>query len=157
MVKPRDEEIDLAVYRATNGLTDKQIELLKEKSETVWFRQAARKSKTVMHGLLRKVKKGIKDGDYDYGKGARHPDEDKRGQMRKHLKPKIKKGKKKVKESKKKIIKAPIKKITRKEKEKIKQMKYQSPKGRKYSAYEIHEGVNSKRSIAYREKHGIKK
>ena len=159
MAKVRDEEISIAVYRATKGLNDRQAQLLRTQSEKMWFNAYAKKSKKNMNTIIKNVRKRIKEGKYD----PRNPDYNADGiqgvEIPKEFKmPKPKKKKKGKKVVKKKVVRKvemPKKVSKRKEKEITKKLVKCAPSGRQYSRTEIHEGVGSKRAMQYREKHGI--
>ena len=148
-------------YIDKQNLKGEQKEILKQQAGKTWFRQYAKKSKENLKKITEKVKKGIKHGKYTYDS------KDSVGGDRGFVKPKIKKekkqkagkkktsGKKKV-AGKKKVVSAPKKKVVRTFRESEKQKSRVAPSGRQYSKTEIHEGINSKRAKAWREKNGIR-
>lgn len=135
--------------REQKGLSERQKNLLKEKSEQTWFRQYAKKSKEHLIKITKTVKKQIKENKGNYYSEHRKPQEDRRGFIAPKQKKRITK----------KQMHTQIKKekLTRKEKQEVERITRRAPSGRVYSPTEIREGVGSKRSMEYRERKGILK
>lgn len=163
MGRIEDYEIELEIYKKTNGLTDTQTKLFKDITDQTWARQYMRGSKSQLKKLTAKIKKGVKHGKYTY----KTPQSD-NGTNGKIM-PKVKKGKKK---SIKKVVKKdmmgktiPEKKNTTKQERKP-TFKSDKTKARvenarkkypKATVYELRHGVNSAASMKYRERHGLPK
>ena len=150
-----NKEIDehLGQVKFTKENEAKQFYHLTEQN---WFRQYGKGSSAALKKITAKVKKGIKQNKYG-GSGQDTLDTGWKKFMKQ--KPVTKKQKKIVKE-KKKVTKDQtviITKASRKEREQVKKKERKAPSGREYSNTEIHEGVGSKRAVAYRKGHKIKK
>ena len=142
-----DDTIDNKI-KNTKGLDDKEKQTLINVSDKSWFRSYARKSKSALSKILKKVKEGIKHGRYTYvSLPAEQPQGIELPKVKKKETSKKKTAKKKTTSKKKKqsTVKSPKRKTTKKEKSDYKG----------YSKTEIREGVRSKRAKAYRKKHGI--
>jgi hypothetical protein len=152
--KLSDSQIDSYIESQKRGFkSESQKSDFEKKSQTTWFRQYVRKSKTRLKTITAKIKRQIKQGKGSYYSEGRNPEEDKRGvwDMPKEKK-RLTKKEVKTKTAKKKKVK-----ISRVEKEKVKQITRRAPSGRVYSKVELHEGLNSKRAVAWRAKNGIAK
>lgn len=161
MGRVEDYEIELEIYRKTNGLNDKQMSLFKHITDQTWARQYMRGSKSQLKKLTSKIKKGIKHGKYGSGLSPA------KGETNGKILPKVKrKGKKK---STKKVAKTsmtgqkivpqktetkPKKQVSAKTETRIVRAAQKYPKA---SKYELQHGVNSAASMKYREKHGLPK
>ena len=154
MTKLEQNEIDVLVYRKTEGMSKRDAHILRAVSEETWFRQYASKSKKQTDKLIKKVKDGIKHGKY----GDSYADKPLTGGFD-FIKP-TPKGKEVTKKKKKVAKKGKKKNVTT--------PKETSDKGRKYtpqtksrvesarlkypdaSNFELRHGVNSKASQEYR-------
>lgn len=135
--------------------SEKETAILERVKNTIWFVSYEKdNNRDKTRKLIKKIKEGIKKGKYkEYYQENREKGEDERG----FIKPKQKKQKKATKEKQTQIAQAITKKgkLTRKEKELKRQHQLALKKGKKYSKEEVREGINSKRAIAYRKRHGI--
>lgn len=111
-------------------------------SRQTWFRQYAKGSKAALVKITKKVKRGIRHGKYTYMQLT--TGDASRGTVKKMKRPQVNKQLEKT-----------MKKISRKQRENIKQKEKRAPSGRKYSYTEIHEGIHSKRAKEWRKKNKI--
>lgn len=148
----KDTTIDERI-QSVKGLSPDEKQTLINVSEKSWFRSYARKSKAQLDKILRKVKKGIKHGQYTYTSAS--IESEPQGMVL----PKVKKGKgsKKSKKPSKdyQTVAGSTKKSKSKKQRKEREQKKQVKEYKGYSKYEIHEGVKSKRAKEYRRKHNI--
>lgn len=139
------------------GLSPTQKAKFIEISEQTGFRQYAKTSNLQLKKIVKTVKKQVKL--WYKPNGEKRDLQDMRGELKEP--PKKGTTKKEMKEhieKKKNPIKSAItkkEKLTRAEKERKRQYDLALQTGKKYSKEEVREGINSKRSIAYRKRKGI--
>lgn len=147
----RDSQINKTIKDNLSGLSKDQQKALLTVKDKAWFKSYARKSEKNLQKILKKVKKGIKHGQFTYHARPKEEKEKERG----FQKPKVKKGKKKVSKPVKKEKRA-VKK-TEKQRTYVPKTKQRVEKAQqKYpdaTNYELRHGVNSKASQEYRLRH----
>jgi hypothetical protein len=176
--KLTDDEIDKKVEEYKKTLTPRQKEAFDDITGTTGTRAYVKKSNTNLKKAFNKIKKNVQKAYPNEGdkSGFEKPNSNKEDSG--FVKPKPKSTKKKTtdktkkKAQPKKQKKNPVHKNVKKgkinnqpslgklqnqpqEPRRLKEKRKVTELKGKYSQYEIHEGINSKRAIAYRKKNGV--